>query len=201
MINEQTEKLALALNVKGFMNVQYAIKNDEIFIIEVNPRASRTVPFVSKAKGIPLAKIASRVMAGKKLSQFNLKNKNYNMFAVKEAVFPFNKFPNVDVLLGPEMKSTGEVMGLDKDFGLAYAKSQIAASNSLPINGMAFISLKNSHKEEGIDLAKQLLKLNFSLSATEGTANFIRKNGMKCKKINKVSGGSPHIVDLSLIHI
>tara|TARA_X000000368_G_C23002518_1_gene699636 strand:- start:1011 stop:1571 length:561 start_codon:yes stop_codon:yes gene_type:complete len=118
------------------------------------------------------------------------------MFAVKEAVFPFNKFPNVDVLLGPEMKSTGEVMGLDKDFGLAYAKSQIAASNSLPTNGIAFISLKNSHKKEGIDLAKQLLKLNFSLSATEGTANFIRKNGMKCKKINKVSGGSPHIVDI-----
>ena len=195
-INHQTKKLALALKVKGFMNVQYAIKNDEIFIIEVNPRASRTVPFVSKAKGIPLAKIASRIMAGEKLYKFNLKNKNKNMYAVKEAVFPFNKFPNVDVLLGPEMKSTGEVMGLDKDFGLAYAKSQIASANSLPTKGLAFISLKNSHKEEGIDLAKQLLKLNFTLSATEGTANFIRKHGMKCKKINKVSGGSPHIVDI-----
>ena len=195
-IKNQTKKLALALNVIGFMNVQYAIKNDKIFIIEVNPRASRTVPFVSKAKGIPLAKIASRIMAGEKLSKFNLKNKNKNMYAVKEAVFPFNKFPNVDVLLGPEMKSTGEVMGLDKDFGLAYAKSQIASANSLPIKGLAFISLKNSHKEEGVDLAKQLLKLNFTLSATEGTANFIRKHGMKCKKINKVSGGSPHIVDI-----
>ena len=195
-INHQTKKLALALKIKGFMNVQYAIKNDEIFIIEVNPRASRTVPFVSKAKGIPLAKIASRIMAGEKLYKFNLKNKNKNMYAVKEAVFPFNKFPNVDVLLGPEMKSTGEVMGLDKDFGLAYAKSQIASANSLPTKGLAFISLKNSHKEEGIDLAKQLLKLNFTLSATEGTANFIRKHGMKCKKINKVSGGSPHIVDI-----
>ena len=192
----QTKKLALALKVKGFMNVQFAIKKDQIFIIEVNPRASRTVPFVSKAKGIPLAKIASRVMTGEKLSKFNLKNKNKKMYAVKEAVFPFNKFPNVDVLLGPEMKSTGEVMGIDKDFGLAYAKSQIAAANSLPIKGLAFISLKNSHKEEGIDLAKQLLKLNFTLSATEGTANFIRKYGMKCKKINKVSGGSPHIVDV-----
>ena len=192
----QTKKLALALKVKGFMNVQFAIKKDQIFIIEVNPRASRTVPFVSKAKGIPLAKIASRVMTGEKLSKFNLKNKNKKMYAVKEAVFPFNKFPNVDVLLGPEMKSTGEVMGIDKDFGLAYAKSQIAASNSLPTKGLAFISLKNSHKEEGIDLAKQLLKLNFTLSATEGTANFIRKHGMKCKKINKVSGGSPHIVDV-----
>ncbi len=195
-INHQTKKLALSLKVKGFMNVQYAIKNDEIFIIEVNPRASRTVPFVSKAKGIPLAKIASRIMAGEELYKFNLKNKNKNMYAVKEAVFPFNKFPNVDVLLGPEMKSTGEVMGLDKDFGLAYAKSQIASANSLPTKGLAFISLKNSHKEEGIDLAKQLLKLNFTLSATEGTANFIRKHGMKCKKINKVSGGSPHIVDI-----
>ena len=195
-INNQTKKLALALKVKGFMNIQYAIKNDEIFIIEVNPRASRTVPFVSKAKGIPLAKIASKVMTGDKLKKFNLKNMNKNMYAVKEAVFPFNKFPNVDVLLGPEMKSTGEVMGFDKDFGLAYAKSQIASSNSLPTKGLAFISLKNSHKEEGVDLAKKLLKLNFTLCGTEGTANYIRKHGMKCKIINKVSGGSPHIVDV-----
>jgi carbamoyl-phosphate synthase large subunit len=195
-INDQTKKLALSLKVKGFMNIQYAIKNDEIFIIEVNPRASRTVPFVSKAKGIPLAKIASRIMTGEKLSKFDLKNKNKNMFAVKEAVFPFNKFPKVDVLLGPEMKSTGEVMGLDKDFGIAYAKSQIASGNSLPTNGLAFISLKNKHKNEGVDLAKQLVKLNFTLCGTEGTANAIRKNGLKCKKINKVSGGSPHIVDV-----
>ena len=195
-INNQTKKLALALKIKGFMNIQFAIKNDEIFIIEVNPRASRTVPFVSKAKGIPLAKIASRIMAGEKLSKFNLKNKNKNMFAVKEAVFPFNKFPNVDVLLGPEMKSTGEVMGLDKDFGLAYAKSQIAAENSLPTKGLAFISLKDKHKDEGVNLAKELVKLNFRLCGTEGTANIIKKNGIKCKKINKVSGGSPHIVDI-----
>ncbi len=195
-IKIQTKKLALALKVKGFMNIQFAIKKDEIYVIEVNPRASRTVPFVSKAKGIPLAKIASRIMAGEKLTKFNLKNKNKNMFAVKEAVFPFNKFPNVDVLLGPEMKSTGEVMGIDKDFGLAYAKSQIAAANSLPTKGLAFISLKNSHKVEGVDLAKQLLKLNFTLCGTGGTADFIRKHGMRCKKINKVSGGSPHIVDV-----
>ena len=195
-IESQTKKLALALNVKGFMNIQFAIKNDEIFVIEVNPRASRTVPFVSKAKGIPLAKIASRVMAGEKLSRFNLKSKTKNMFAVKEAVFPFNKFPKSDVLLGPEMKSTGEVMGFDKDFGMAFAKSQIAASNSLPTKGLAFISLKNSHKNEGVGLARQLLKLNFTLCGTSGTADFINKNGMKCKKINKVSGGSPHIVDI-----
>ena len=131
-IEKQTKNLAIALKVKGFMNVQFAIKKDEIFVIEVNPRASRTVPFVSKAKGIPLAKIASRVMAGEKLSKFNLKDKSKGMFAVKEAVFPFNKFPNSDLLLGPEMKSTGEVMGFDKNFGMAYAKSQIASSNSLP---------------------------------------------------------------------
>ena len=195
-IESQTKKLALALDVRGFMNIQFAIKNDEIFVIEVNPRASRTVPFVSKAKGIPLAKIASRVMAGEKLSKFNLISKAKNMFAVKEAVFPFNKFPKSDVLLGPEMKSTGEVMGFDKDFGMAFAKSQIAASNSLPTKGLAFISLKNSHKKEGIGLARQLLKLSFTLCGTGGTADFISKHGMKCKKINKVSGGSPHIVDV-----
>jgi carbamoyl-phosphate synthase large subunit len=195
-IEAQTKKLAIALKIKGFMNIQFAIKNDKIFVIEVNPRASRTVPFVSKAKGLPLAKIASRVMAGEKLSKFNLRSKTKNMFAVKEAVFPFNKFPKSDVLLGPEMKSTGEVMGFDKDFGMAFAKSQIGASNSLPTKGLAFISLKNSHKEEGVDLARQLLKLNFTLCGTGGTADFIIKHGMKCKKINKVSGGSPHIVDV-----
>lgn len=195
-IENQTKKLALALKVKGFMNVQFAIKNDEIFVIEVNPRASRTVPFVSKAKNIPLAKIASRVMAGEKLSKFNLRSKTKKMFAVKEAVFPFNKFPNSDLILGPEMKSTGEVMGFDKNFGMAFAKSQMAASNSLPTKGLAFISLKNSHKNEGVDLAKQLRRLNFKLCGTGGTAEYINKHGIKCKKINKVNQGSPHIVDV-----
>ena len=177
------------------MNIQFAIKKDEIYVIEVNPRASRTVPFVSKAKGLPLAKIASRVMAGEKLSKFNLKDKSKGMYAVKEAVFPFNKFPNSDLLLGPEMKSTGEVMGFDKNFGMAFAKSQIAAANSLPKQGLTFISLKNSHKDEGIDLAKALLKLKFTLCATRGTAEYIRKHGIKCKIINKVSSGTPQIVD------
>jgi len=195
-IERQTKNLALALKVKGFMNVQFAIKKDEIFVIEVNPRASRTVPFVSKAKGLPLAKIASRVMAGEKLSKFNLKDKFKGMFAVKEAVFPFNKFPNSDLLLGPEMKSTGEVMGFDKNFGMAYAKSQIASSNSLPTKGLAFLSLKNSHKDEGIGLANELIKIGFTLCATKGTAEYIKKHGMKCKIINKVSSGSPHIVDV-----
>ncbi len=195
-IENQTRKLALALKVKGLMNIQFAIKQDEIFVIEVNPRASRTIPFVSKAKNLPYAKIASRIMAGEKLSKFNLRSKTKKMFAVKEAVFPFNKFPNSDLLLGPEMKSTGEVMGFDKNFGMAFAKSQIAASNSLPTKGLAFISLKNSHKDEGVKLAKQLIKLNFKLCATSGTAKFINKHGIKCKKINKVNQGSPHIVDV-----
>ncbi len=195
-IEVQTKKLALALKVKGFMNVQFAIKNDKIFVIEVNPRASRTVPFVSKAKNLPLAKIASRIMAGEKLSKFNLRSKTKKMFAVKEAVFPFNKFPNSDLLLGPEMKSTGEVMGFDRNFGMAFAKSQIAASNSLPTKGLAFISLKDSHKDEGVVLAKQLSELNFRLCGTSGTADYINKHGIKCKKINKVNQGSPHIVDV-----
>ena len=195
-IKIQTKKLALALKVKGFMNIQFAIKKDEIYVIEVNPRASRTVPFASKAKGLPLAKIASRVMTGEKLSKFNLKDKSKGMYAVKEAVFPFNKFPNSDLLLGPEMKSTGEVMGFDKNFGMAYAKSQIAASNSLPKEGLAFISLKDSHKDEGIKLARDLIKLNFTLCATKGTAEYFKIHKIKCRIINKVSSGSPHIVDV-----
>ena len=196
-IEKQTIKLALALKVKGFMNIQFAIKKDEIYVIEVNPRASRTVPFVSKAKGLPLAKIASRVMTGEKLSKFSLKDKSKGMYAVKEAVFPFNKFPNSDLILGPEMKSTGEVMGFDKDFGMAFAKSQIAASNSLPKRRSCIrISLKDSHKDEGIDLARELIELNFTLCATRGTAKYFRKHKIKCRIINKVSSGSPHIVDI-----
>ena len=153
-LKTQTRKLALALKVKGFLNIQYAIKKDEVFVIEVNPRASRTVPFVSKANGIPLAKIASRIMVGEKLSKYKLKYKTNKRFAVKESVFPFNKFPDSDVLLGPEMKSTGEVMGFDEDFGMAIAKSQIAASNSLPKDGLAFLSVKDTHKQEVIGIAQ-----------------------------------------------
>ena len=192
----QTKKLALALKVIGFLNIQYAIKKDEVFVIEVNPRASRTVPFVSKANGIPLAKIASKIMAGEKLSKYKLKYKTNKRFAVKEAVFPFNKFPDSDVLLGPEMKSTGEVMGFDDDFGMAIAKSQMAASNSLPTGGLAFLSVKDTHKQEIIGIAQRLSKLGFSLSGTEGTSDVIKENGMKCKTINKLSSGSPHIVDV-----
>jgi len=135
-------------------------------------------------------------MAGEKLSKYKLKYKTNKMYAVKEAVFPFNKFPDSDLLLGPEMKSTGEVMGFDDDFGMAVAKSQIAASNSLPVKGMAFLSVKDSHKQEIIGIAERLIKLGFTLSATHGTCEVIKKNGMKCKKINKVSSGRPHIVDI-----
>ncbi len=195
-IKIQTRKLALALKVKGLLNIQFAIKKDEVFVIEVNPRASRTVPFVSKANGIPLAKIASRIMAGEKLSKYKLKYQTNKKFAVKEAVFPFNKFPDSDLLLGPEMKSTGEVMGFDDDFGMAIAKSQIAAANSLPTKGLAFLSVKDSHKQEIIGIAERLIKLGFTLSATRGTAEILIKNGMKCRKINKVSSGKPHIVDI-----
>ncbi len=192
----QTRRLAVALKVKGFLNIQFAIKNDEIYVIEVNPRASRTVPFVSKANGVPLAKIASKIMAGEKLSQYKLKYKTNKTFAVKEAVFPFNKFPNSDVLLGPEMKSTGEVMGFDENFGMAFAKSQIGSGNFLPKKGLAFLSVKKSHRQEIVGFAKRLLSLGFKLSGTRGTARELIKNGMKCKKINKVKQGSPHIVDV-----
>ena len=186
----------MALKVKGFLNIQFAIKKDEIYVIEVNPRASRTVPFVSKANGLPLAKIASRIMTGEKLSKYKLKYKTNKKFAVKEAVFPFNKFPDSDLLLGPEMKSTGEVMGFDEDFGMAIAKSQIAASNSLPTGGLAFLSVKDSHKQEIIGIAQRLKKMGFKLSATGGTAKILKDNGLKCRIINKVSSGRPHIVDI-----
>ena len=166
-----------------------------------NEASRRAQAWDLSTAGMNYSKHASIVMhsggmTGEKLSKFNLKDKSKRMYAVKEAVFPFNKFPNSDLLLGPEMKSTGEVMGFDKDFGMAFAKSQIAAANSLPKQGLAFVSLKDSHKDEGLDLAKELIKLNFTLCATRGTAEYIQKHGMKCKIINKVSSGSPHIVDV-----
>tara|TARA_Y100001970_G_scaffold26558_1_gene32002 strand:+ start:14818 stop:18036 length:3219 start_codon:yes stop_codon:yes gene_type:complete len=194
-IELQTEQLAKALKVVGLINIQFAIKENEIYVLEVNPRASRTIPFVSKATGLSVAKIASRVMAGEKLSNFNLKKKNKNTFAVKEAVFPFNKFPEVDVLLGPEMKSTGEAMGFDNNFGLSFAKSQIASNNTIPLKGSAFISVKDKDKGKILVNAKKLIKFGFSLFATSGTARYLTSNGIKCKKINKVSQGSPHIVE------
>ncbi len=194
-IEKQTKQLAIALKVVGLINIQFAVKGSEVYVLEVNPRASRTVPFVSKATGLPVAKIASRVMAGEKLSDFDLRRKNENTFAVKEAVFPFNRFPEVDVLLGPEMKSTGEAMGFDENFGLSFAKSQIASNNNIPLKGTAFISVKDKDKEKILNNAEKLIKLGFSICATSGTAKYLMSNGIKCKKINKVSQGSPHIVE------
>ena len=194
-IEFQTTKLALSLNVIGLINIQFAVKNEDIYVLEVNPRASRTVPFISKATGVPIAKIAARIMVGEKLKKFNLEKRISNTFAIKEAVFPFNKFPNVDVLLGPEMKSTGEVMGIDENFGLSFAKSQMACGNELPISGTAFISVKDKDKKNVLDFAKRLKGLNFKLCATSGTAEYLNDNGINCKKINKVSEGSPHIVE------
>ncbi len=194
-IGAQTRTLALALKVVGLMNVQFAVKDGEIYIIEVNPRASRTVPFVAKAIGTQVAKIAARLMAGESLASFNLENKKMDHVAVKEAVFPFARFPGVDILLGPEMRSTGEVMGLDLDFAHAFAKSQIAASVKLPLTGTVFISVRNSDKQMMIEPARQFLEMGFKVIATGGTARFLQAQGLDVGYINKVLEGRPHIVD------
>jgi carbamoyl-phosphate synthase large subunit len=195
-IEAQTDRLARALKVVGLMNVQFAVKDDEVYILEVNPRASRTVPFVAKATGAPIAKIAARVMAGEPLANFKVgMNGAARHVAVKEAVFPFNRFPGVDVILGPEMKSTGEVMGLDMDFGRAFAKSQLAAGVRLPLEGIAFISVRERDKAAMVPLARQLLAMDFSIIATRGTARFLEENGVPAATVNKVQEGRPHIVD------
>jgi len=194
-IKRQTQQLSKDLKVIGLINIQFAVKDKNVYVLEVNPRASRTVPFVSKAIGIPVANIASRVMTGEKLSKFNLEIKNKKIYAVKEAVFPFNKFPEVDIILGPEMKSTGEVMGFDENFGMAFAKSQISGGNTLPTKGTVFISVKDKDKEKILINIKKLTKLGFKITATSGTARFLNSKGITCKVINKVNQGSPHIVE------
>lgn len=195
-IRRQTVLLAQELSVVGLMNIQFAVQQDAVFIIEVNPRASRTVPFVSKAIGVPLAKIASRVMAGKTLEELDFTEEVIpSHVAVKEAVFPFIKFPGVDTLLGPEMKSTGEVMGLDQSFPMAFAKAQFAAGTILPDGGRAFISVRRRDRDSTIAIAKQLFDNGFSLVATRGTGAFLRQHGLGVELINKVLEGSPHIVD------
>lgn len=195
-IKVATEKLALALNVKGLMNVQYAVQNNKLYIIEVNPRASRTVPFVAKATGVPVAKIASLLMIGKTLSEFNLKEKKPDHFAVKEVVFPFARFNNVDTILGPEMKSTGEVMGIDKTFPLAFAKAQVAAGTKLPSEGLAFLSVKDSDKKYLPDLATKLIEIGFNLVATKGTAKFLAEQEIPVTIVNKITEDKPHVVDM-----
>lgn len=194
-ITRITKLISTRLNIIGFVNIQYAIKDDKVYVIEVNPRASRTVPFISKSKGIPLAKIATKVMLGKKLKDFNLRQENLSYVTVKESVFPFDRFPGEDIILGPEMKSTGEVMGVDKNFPMAFLKSQMAAGNKLPDKGSVFISVRDEDKENILLLCQVIEKLNFKIFATKGTADFLSKFAINVKMIKKVNEGSPHIVD------
>lgn len=195
-ISRQTKLLALALKVNGLMNVQFAIKDGQVYILEVNPRASRTIPFVSKAIGVPLAKLAAKVMVGKTLDELHFtKQVKRSYFSVKESVFPFVKFPGVDTLLGPEMLSTGEVMGLSDDFGIAFAKSQIAAGNPLPTEGKVLFSVKDSDKKMVVGLARKLHELGFKIIATKGTCIEFIKNNIPSEFALKMSEGRPNIVD------
>jgi carbamoyl-phosphate synthase large subunit len=195
-LKAETEAMAKALGVVGLMNVQYAIKDNEIFVLEVNPRASRTVPFVAKATGAPVAKIGARVMAGARLADFRLDDQAVKPHvAVKEAVFPFNRFPNVDTILGPEMKSTGEVMGLDSSFERAFAKSQLGAGVKLPATGQVFLSVRDSDKAAAVGVARRLVDMGFSIMATRGTAARLREAGLTVATVNKVLEGRPHCVD------
>ncbi|MCX7340224.1 MAG: carbamoyl-phosphate synthase large subunit [Hyphomicrobiales bacterium] len=194
-LERQTRALALALDVGGLMNVQYAIKDDEIYVLEVNPRASRTVPFVAKVIGEPIAKIAARVMAGESLASFGLKPKVLNHVGVKEAVFPFARFPGVDVLLGPEMRSTGEVIGLDRSFDVAFAKSQLGAGAKVPTSGNIFISVRDADKPRILATARMLEGLGYTITATGGTWRYLKEKGLSPRRINKVLEGRPHIVD------
>jgi len=198
-IERQTTELALALKVVGLMNVQFAVKDGDVYVLEVNPRASRTVPFVAKATGLPIAKIAARLMAGAALGDFTLKPRQKRKHvAVKEAVFPFNRFPGVDLILGPEMKSTGEVMGLDTDFGRAFAKSQLGSGVTLPLSGTVFVSVRNHDKRGLIEPCRRLHKMGFALLATRGTAAALEQAGLPVETVNKVLEGRPHVVDRML---
>ncbi len=196
-IYDATKAMARELNVIGLMNVQYAVKEGKLYVLEVNPRASRTVPFVSKATGVPLAKLATKVMTGRKLSELGLtKEVNINHVAVKESVFPFRRFPGVDIVLGPEMKSTGEVMGIDTNYGMAFAKSQLSAGLNLPVGGTAFLSIKPRDKDAILPVAKRLNELGFKIVATEGTAEYLKEHEVPCKTVFKISEGRPNVADL-----
>jgi len=194
-MERQAEALAFALKVKGLMNIQFAVKDGEVYLIEVNPRASRTVPFVAKAIGQPVAKIAARVMAGEKLNTFPPFKREFGYMAVKEAVFPFARFPGVDPVLSPEMKSTGEVMGIAQDFATAFAKAQLGAGTLLPDSGVVFVSVKDSDKAVILPAVKKLVGLGFTIIATGGTQRFLADAGVPVDHVNKVAEGRPHIVD------
>jgi carbamoyl-phosphate synthase large subunit len=196
-LREQTRKLALGLNVVGLMNVQYAIQNGVVYVLEVNPRASRTAPFVSKATGRPIAKLGAQVMTGRKLKDLGATEEVVPRFySVKEAVFPFAKFPESDPILGPEMKSTGEVMGTGRTFGEAYAKSQAGAGTALPRKGTALLSVRERDKPGAVEMARRLIERGFDIVATDGTARVITTAGFAVKRVNKVREGRPHIVDM-----
>ena len=196
-IREYTHAMARELKVIGLMNVQYAVKGKTVYVLEVNPRASRTVPFVSKAIGVPLAKMAAKVMAGKTLAELGFTKEIWTKYwTVKESVFPFNRFHGQDILLSPEMRSTGEVMGLDADLGIAYAKSQMAAGGPLPLSGRVFLSVSDSHKDEAAEIGKLFADLGFELVATDGTAAVLEKAGLKVRRVFKMSEGRPNTVDL-----
>ncbi|HSH42960.1 MAG TPA: ATP-grasp domain-containing protein, partial [Arenicellales bacterium] len=196
-LREQTERLARALNVVGLMNIQFAVKGDDVYILEVNPRASRTVPYVSKATSRPLAKIAARCMAGRGLAEQGVEGLIMpEYYSVKEAVFPYIKFPGVDTILGPEMRSTGEVMGVGRSFGEAFGKSQQAAGSPVPMSGCALISVKQADQAEAIEIARYLSDNGFKLVATRGTAEALLEAGVEVTPVNKVKEGRPHIVDM-----
>jgi carbamoyl-phosphate synthase large subunit len=195
-IRDYTRRLGLALGVRGLMNVQYAIKNDEVYVIEVNPRASRTTPFVSKATGVPLAKVAAKVMAGRSLAEQGITSDlDVRRIFVKESVFPFLKLAGTDILLGPEMKSTGEVMGISKDFGIAFAKSQAAAGYDIPTSGAVFVSVNDFDKGGVLPQARLLHELGFHIYATRGTAEFLNAQGVPAELVLKVNEGRPNVVD------
>src|SRR5437667_2701648 len=196
-IREYTYAMARELKVIGLMNVQYAVKGETVYVLEVNPRASRTVPFVSKTIGVPLAKLAAKIMAGKSLAQLGFTSEVWPKYwAVKESVFPFNRFHGQDILLSPEMRSTGEVMGLDSDLGIAYAKSQIAAGGPLPMSGRVFVSVSDAHKKEVAGVAQLFADLGFELIATAGTASVLEKAGLQVQRLFKLTEGRPNAVDL-----
>jgi carbamoyl-phosphate synthase large subunit len=194
-LERQTRQLALALNVVGLMNVQFAIKDGAVYILEVNPRASRTVPFVAKVIGKPVAGIAAEIMAGKPLAAFHLEPPEFRHIAVKEAVFPFARFVGVDPVLGPEMRSTGEVMGIDRDFAVAFGKSQIGAGQTLPTSGTVFVSVRDRDKNGIIAPVRELSEMGFRVVATRGTKRHLEAQGIPCEVVNKVLEGRPHVVD------
>jgi carbamoyl-phosphate synthase large subunit len=196
-VKEHTKAIARELRVIGLMNIQYAVKEGRIYVLEVNPRASRTVPFVSKATGVPLARLATQVILGKRLKDLGLTEEVIpSHVSVKESVFPFARFPGVDTLLGPEMKSTGEVMGIDQSFGLAFAKSQLAAGQKLPLSGTVLFSVKDEDKTAMLNAARLFRDLGFRIVATRGTSGFFRGQGIESQEVRKVSEGRPHIVDM-----